>query len=75
MSDLSKRITSLLKRGVEYRAARALADTVVVVGSSDAPVTSASTDRPEALVAYWVCSAGVTPTKAKPSDMIFNLAG
>lgn len=74
MSQLSNRIKTLLKRGVEYRAASALADAMIVVGSVDAPISSASTPRPAGTCAYWICAVGVTPTNAVSGDLIFNLA-
>lgn len=46
---------------------------IVIVGSTASPVSSAGTARPSgALVVYWMCANGITPTNAQNGDLIWN---
>lgn len=46
---------------------------VVVVGTPASPITNAATARPSgAVVVYWLCANGVTPTNASGADLIWN---
>lgn len=46
---------------------------IVIVGNPSSPITDAATARPTgAMVCYWVCALGVTPTNAVTADIIWN---
>lgn len=45
---------------------------VMVVGTEAAPITDVATARPTAVVVYWLCVHGVTPSNAVTGDLIWN---
>lgn len=73
------RFNKLLKAGVSYRSALAIADrpgegyVMNVIGSRTTPLASAGAARPDvAGPVYWMCAVGITPSNALSGDLIWN---